>query len=331
VGPTGPTGPTGPAGPQGPAGADAIQTCGQCHGHDAALLAIEWQFRNSAHYETVYYYREGACMACHNHQGFITTAVEGQPLPANFNNPAPINCRTCHKIHDTFTDVDYALTTTAPVNLLVGGATYDDPSPTKAGNLCANCHQARDYSPKPTIGGANVTIGNFRYGPHYATQANVMVGRGLYHFPGSAPYPADPAGINPHYQACSTCHLQPTSGHQTNVAGGHTFKLSYMDGTQRREFITACTGCHRSAVSFNHFTARSTTQVQLNTLKQLLIDEGIMREDGYANTGSFPADVVAAFMNWKFFYYDGSYGSHNPGYVRAVLTNTIEAMQARRP
>jgi hypothetical protein len=315
----GATGPAGPPGATGPAGADALNTCVQCHGSDATLLAIEWQYRRSAHYETVYYQRGGSCMECHNHQGFITAAVNGQELPAVFANPAPINCRTCHEIHTDFTAADYALTRTAPVALKVGGSLDMGDA-----NLCGACHQARPISPSPTLGGAPVTIANFRYGPHYGPQANVFAQSGLFHFTGSATIPA-PA-TNPHRAECSACHMLPGVANNNAIhAGGHVFTMR--DGAT--ELISACTQCHSSATSFDHFGGKARTQAQLATLKDLLMAEGVMRDDGYAIPGTFDADVVAAFLNWKYFYYDGSYGLHNPEYVNAVLRNTIDAMQAR--
>jgi hypothetical protein len=332
VGPQGPAGtpgtpgaqgPAGPPGAAGPAGADALNTCVQCHGQNATLLAIEWQYRKSAHYETVYYERGGDCMECHNHQGFITAAVNGQPLPPVFATPAPINCRTCHRIHTNFTGGDYALTKTTPVALKVGG-TLDMGD----GNLCGSCHQARPISPAPVLGGAPVNITNFRYGPHYGPQANVFAQSGPFHFTGPATIP--PAATNPHRDECSACHMVPGVVNNNAVsAGGHTFTLTYgADGSG--QLVAACTRCHSSAQSFDHFGGKSRTQAQLATLKGLLAAEGIMRADGYANTGTFDANVVAAFLNWKYFYYDGSYGLHNPEYTDAVLRNTIAAMQARQ-
>jgi hypothetical protein len=322
-GPPGAQGPQGPPGSAGPAGADAINTCVQCHSSSATLRGIETQFKLSAHYETVYYERGGECMECHNHQGFITAAVNGDPLPAVFANPVSINCRTCHRIHTSFTSTDYSLTRTAPVALKVGGSLDMGD-----GNLCGACHQARPISPAPALNGSPINITNFRYGPHYGPQSNVFAQSGPFHFSGPASIP--PASANPHRKECSGCHMLPGIVNNNGVhAGGHTFSLTYgTDGSG--QLISACTQCHSSAASFDHFGGRSNVQGHLATLKTLLMAEGIMREDGYANTGTFDANVAAAFLNWKYFYYDGSYGLHNPVYADAVLRNTIAALQARQ-
>jgi hypothetical protein len=325
AGPGGPQGPQGPAGPAGPAGASAMNTCVQCHGHDTKLNAIEWQYGASAHYETVYWEREGTCMECHNHQGFITKFVNNQPLPAFFENPSPIGCRTCHEVHTTFTGSDYKLTTTRPVDLYVGGTANLG----GAGNLCANCHQARPISPMPSIGGNPVTISASaapRYGPHYGTQGNVAAASGAFHFPGTMTIPTSP---NAHGQTgCATCHMARPVGDQ---AGGHTFNLRYGQNGAT-ELVRACTQCHFHAntTNFNDRNTQAYTQAQLNQLKTLLMAEGIMKADGYANPGTFPAEVAAAFLNHRIFYYDGSLGVHHPQYTYAVLNNTIERMKARQ-
>jgi hypothetical protein len=326
AGTAGPQGPQGPAGPAGPAGADAMNTCVQCHGHDTKLVGIEWQYRQSAHYETVYWEREGACMECHTHQGFITKFVNGQSLPANFDYPAPINCRTCHEIHTTFTGGDYKLTTTKPVDFYVGGMSKIG----GGGNLCAHCHQARPISPMPALGGNRVTVPNFRWGPHYGTQGNVASATGAFHFAGTMNIPTGP---NAHGMAgCETCHMISAAGTQAaGQAGGHTFNLRYgLNGNS--ELVKACTQCHFHAntQNFNDRNAQAYTKAQLNELRDLLMAEGIMRADGYAIPGTFDAEVAAAFLNHRLFYYDGSYGVHHPQYTFAVLNNTIQAMKARK-
>jgi cytochrome c553 len=340
-GPTGPQGPAGsdgtdgtpgqqgPAGPQGPAGADAMNTCVQCHGHDTQLLGVEWQFVASPHYDNVYWYRTGSCMECHNHQGFITRFVNGEPLPNEFDNPSPINCRTCHNIHTTFTDADYSLTTLEPVDLYVGATANLG----GAGNLCSNCHQARPISPMPVLGGGQVTVTNFRWGPHYGTQGNVTAGTGAFHFPGNPII----GGPNTHGQiGCQFCHMAlPVAN--GNEAGGHTFSLRYGQNGEN-EFIQACHACHEQGVSNFHVNTRSfndrdnqaIVQGLLDELADMLKAEGIMREDGYAVPGTYDADVAAAYLNHRIFYYDGSRGVHNPQYTQGVLYNTVEAMRARQ-
>lgn len=320
AGPAGPTGPTGPAGEDGADGENALNTCSECHNDDTQLMAIQMQFEAGAHNENIYWARTGSCTACHNHNGFTTSVINGEEIPSSFDNPVPINCRTCHQIHNEFDGDDYALTTTAAVELITGG-THDHGN----GNLCANCHQARPIDPAPVIGGDPVTFDSFRYGPHYGPQSNVLSSNAMYEFEGSASYDV----TTPHQAACTTCHMvTPVADYPSGsyVAAGHVFSLSYgEDG----EAIGACTQCHSSATSFDAFGGQTLVAGLMDELAVLLTAEGILREDNYANAGTYDADVVAAFLNFKFIYHDHSYGVHNPHYVRALLTNTIEAMEAR--
>jgi hypothetical protein len=325
-GPTGPAGqpgqpgPEGPAGPQGPAGApgqNVLNTCSECHTNSINLKAIERQFANSLHWTGTTFARDGnTCNFCHTHQGFIDVVVSGKTPAASVPNPAPINCRTCHKIHATYTATDYGLTTTAAVKLIEGGTVDFGPK----ANLCMNCHQARAMTPRPVLGGAPVTITNFRYGPHYGTQANISAAQGFFNIPGPRSYPATPSA---HALAgCTRCHMVPAFGDQ---AGGHVFKLRRNDGSAH---IQACTSCHASAQNFDYWGAQTETKKLMDELKVVLQDAGIMRADGYAVTGTFSPTLVAAFLNYKGVYYDGSYGVHHPSYAKALLENSIAAVKA---
>lgn len=327
----GDVGPAGPAGPAGETGAPALNTCAGCHNDDSVLLAVELQFAESLHWNSEEWTRSGpqyyVCMECHNHNGFITAVVNGEALPQSFENPAPINCRTCHQIHTTYTEDDYALTTTTAVALKVGGGVFDHGD----GNLCVNCHQARPITPAPVIGGDPVNVTNSRYGPHYGPQANVMAASGLFHFGEGTP----PA-TNDHARSCNMCHMvAPAYDGGSYLAGGHLWKLSY-DST---EMIAACTQCHGSATSFDYRPedGRPAVRVLLAELRALMLESedsenpnpiGILNADNYAVTGTWPADLVAAFLNYKYFYHDGSEGLHNPAYARWVLENTLTAVQA---
>ena len=328
AGPEGPAGPAGPEGPQGPAGEDALNTCSDCHNDDTVLMAIQRQFQQSSHNETVYWPREsGTCATCHNHNGFTEVVVNGGTLPdGGFDDTVPINCRTCHEVHNDFDGDDYALTTTAPVDLFTGG-TYDNGS----GNLCSNCHQARPVDPLPELGGAQFEVTSFRYGPHYAPQGNIATGNALFEFTGSASYPAS----NPHGASCNTCHMVEATaeyGPDVYVTGGHTWALAWDDEGEDVEAVEACTQCHGSATSFDAFNGQTTVSGLMDQLATLLVDEGILQLDTkYANEATYDPEVVAAFLNYKYVWHDGSLGVHNPGYVQALLTNTIEAMEARLP
>jgi len=327
AGPTGvagPEGPAGPAGPQGPTGPAGNSTCQECHSSDSRIVVRELQYQFSRHFLGGNYDRNGApCAACHTHEGFIERIASGAQTAGPIDNPSPQDCRTCHQIHTTFTDDDFALTTTAPVSLWYApGETVDFGE----GNLCAQCHQARPVSPLPTLGGADVTVTSSRYGGHHSPVAEVMGGVGLFEFPGSANIRGGPFVHGQPTVGCPRCHMAtPINGAQ---AGGHSLNME-ADGDEN---INGCksSGCHSVSVTdFGAFGVQADVQGKLDQLATLLRAKGIMAAAPSVSSvaGTWPADVAAAFINWQMIAEDKRLGFHNPPYVQAVVQNTIEAMQ----
>lgn len=312
-------GPQGPQGPAGPAGEDAVNTCSDCHDASATIVAIERQYAASVHGTGMNFERDGSpCNQCHTHQGFMA-AVAGAPI-SDVENPAPINCRTCHEIHTTYTAADYGLTVTAPVDLMMGG-TVD----LGAGNLCATCHQNRVPEPTPTLGGGGtLTIPSPYYGVHYGNQGNVGGGTGAFEFAGSKEITGGP-GV--HAEAgCPTCHMAEPYGAQS---GGHTWAMSYEYHGSNVDNIAGCNECHNLVEDFGFFGIQERVEELLGEVKTLLVDQGVINaSSGRYVPGTYPEDLVAAAVNWQMFYKDGSKGIHNPRYAISVLMNTLEYLQS---
>lgn len=338
AGSTGAAGPAGPQGPAGPAGQDANENCTQCHTDDVSLFAKQVQYAQSTHRLGGNFERATtSCAACHTHQGFLERLETGQANTAqNILDPAPINCRTCHKIHQTFTAADYALTTTAPVTLQATMATVDYGA--ISGNLCAQCHQGRPVT-MPPMGPGMVTITSSRYGYHHGPQANVMAGVSAVEFAGSRTITGGPTA---HGNAaansgmCATCHMGQAYGEQ---AGGHTWKMSYEYHGSQVENVAGCntSGCHTDFDGFDEFgDTPGAVLALLQTLEAELVRVGVKQGlstdytihglNVYANTGSWPGDVAGAMLNWQLFAEDRSLGLHNPKYAKAVLQNSIEKL-----
>ena len=328
VGPAGPAGPAGSAGPTGAAGLDANQTCTECHTGDTDLKVRQVQWAASTHAKGGNFERgdDAACAACHAHEGFVDRIATGeQSASQGFDNPSPINCRTCHQIHTTYTDADYALTTTAPVDLWINGETID----LGDGNLCAQCHQPRVPSPLPAMGGADVTITSGYWGTHYGTQSTVLAATGGYEFTGPATYPTAPhfhgdVSVNP--DGCSTCHMAAAYGAQS---GGHTMYMAYMYHGSATPNTDGCEECHSSAADWDDFdygNVQTDVEALLGQLSTKLLAVGIMDATGHAVPGTWTSDQAGALMNYLLLHYEGSDGVHNPTYVKALLTNTIAAL-----
>jgi hypothetical protein len=283
-----------------------------------------------------------SCATCHTHQGFLERIESNAYGTAeNVSDPAPINCRTCHMIHSTYTEADYGLTATAPVTLYnahyATGAETTVDFGAMAGNLCARCHQARRLSPVPVLDGADVEITSSRYGVHHGPQAQVVGGTGAFEFTGSKTISGGPnshGNVSFNEGMCATCHMGEAFGEQ---AGGHTWKMTYEYHGHEVDNVAGCNTCHSDFEDFTEFgDTPATVLALLIELEQMLVDAGIkvaMSEDytihgisPYAVKGTYGANLAAAFTNWQLFAEDRSLGLHNPPYVKAVLQNSIEAI-----
>ncbi|MCJ7627200.1 MAG: collagen-like protein [Longimicrobiales bacterium] len=326
AGPTGPQGPQGPSGPVGPAGQDANENCTQCHTNNQTLFAKQVQYENSVHRLGGNFERNAAdCAACHTSQGFLERIATGTMVAsATIEDPAPINCRTCHKIHTTYTAADYALTSTAP-NALLPNPSQGPVNFGAVGNLCSQCHQARTLSPMPVPGGDPVKITSSRYGYHHGPQSQILAGIGAFEVGGNVVNgPMAHGNPIPNPKLCGTCHMAAAFGAQ---AGGHTWRMGYVFHDEEEQNIAGCGICHSTLVEFDHVGLQTQVEEKLELLATELMRIGVMRPDHYAKTGTWPADVAGAFVNWQMIEEDRSEGVHNPPYVVAILNTSIAKMK----
>jgi len=315
----GPEGDPGKDGIDGTDGKDAASGCVDCHGPSTMLLSRTLQWAASQHAIGSSFERSTAsCAGCHTSDGFREIIETGAAQPAgNIENPTGQNCRTCHTIHENYNDTDWQLTTVAPVKLAINGETVDF----GMGNLCTNCHQPRVPSPMPVKGGPDVTIGNFRWGTHYGTQAVVLGATGAYEIEGSTAY----ASTNAHKNVangCVSCHMGKAFGTQ---AGGHTMKMVYNETSDN---VAVCTDCHEGITSFNFSNIKEEYEELFGELSDLLTEKGMIDDRPYPIAGkTYSPDEAGVLLNWVIFKYDQSHMIHNPRYSRAVLKNSIEYLK----
>jgi hypothetical protein len=316
-------GPEGKPGLDGIDGKDGAQTCGECHNMSEFLYSRIRQYENSAHAHGANTNRSDAsCAKCHTSMGFRDFVNK---LPATaIKNPTPINCRTCHPIHETYTTDDFALRTTDSVTLAVGNAVYNYGT----SNLCANCHQARTIDPFPNLAGENIKITNPYYGPHQAPQANMFMAKGPIQIPGSMPY-LNSAHTKMVDKGCVTCHMSPATG---ILAGGHQMNVGYQDAHGSSQYqYTGCyaTDCHGTAAEITAMINPNREEIKLllEQLNKKLMDKGLMNESGATPVPKTATPVeAAALVNYRFVEGDHSHGAHNYRFTKAVLTNSIEAL-----
>jgi hypothetical protein len=326
-GPQGIAGKDGTNGIDGTNGTDGTTTCVECHSSNQMLYARENQWAASMHATGAAFERnEGECAVCHTSQGFIGNldgSYDWQAEGAMIENPNPQNCYACHKIHETYTSADLALTVTGPVELRnTGGATHDFGK----GSVCASCHQGRTVDPWPVAGGADITVTSSRYGVHHGPQANAIagVGMGLFEVGSGLVNSAHATQVE---NTCVTCHMAEAYGTQS---GGHTMWMGY---DYHGSTVLNTAGCEASGCHAGEDVQAMTEEFQaeistlLAELKVKLDAAGITAEgsDNSVN-GTYPGVVAGACLNYKALTEDKSLGVHNPKYIKKLLENSIAAL-----
>lgn len=317
-------GPQGIPGLNGENGVDGAQTCGTCHNLSEFLKAKTEQYSHSTHASGANVDRATeTCARCHTSMGFRNFIADSTQIAVE--NPTPINCRTCHPIHETYSIDDFELRTTDSVTLMVGNVIYNYGK----SNLCVNCHMARPVDPYPDLSGSEITITSSRYGPHHATQANMFMAVGPIKIPGSMPY-LNSAHTRMVLNGCITCHMSPATG---VLGGGHQMGVKYINGQGAEAYqYTGCftADCHGTVSEINGLINPNRAEiVELEEqLKDLLIENGLLNSSGLVPTPLTVSSLkAAAILNYKFVEGDGSSGAHNYRFTKALLTNTIESLK----
>ena len=343
TGPAGPAGPAGADGENGIDGTDGTAGCIQCHTGDEDMQIKDAQWVVSGHvtggHMGGFYGSRDGCADCHSSQGFqevVATGIWDEPAPVS---PLPANCFTCHQIHETYTTEDWTFRVGDNIEILVNGYIADQGS----ANTCVQCHQSRIAEPVLDLASTeNVSITSSRYGPHHGPQGNMMIGAGnsgAYELDGTVSYSNSVHASSPSVN-CVSCHMASQAGsggdfalgeHSNNVAVG-----SWEDET-RTVNANGCVSCHttytdNAAITEFVATAREANLALIDDLFTALFDLGYVTETGSVNASSGTPLVVspehaAAIYNYKFLTEDQSSLIHNPNYAKALLQNSIEALQ----
>ena len=320
----GPMGAAGTNGTNGNDGKDGTVSCLACHsGTNMEKKKAEFAMSEHSVGAIAVAYAGGriGCSQCHSSQGFVQYATMGVANTA-ISNPSAWECATCHGIHSTFQAADYALRLVGPVKSNVDAAYSFDFK--NSSNLCVNCHQARTAEPnKVTPGVATFKITSIHYGPHHGPQGNVVAGVGFAEILGSVAYPAP--GSSKHFTpACTGCHMAEST---SPTMGGHSLIPS----------LDACNKCHNvTEKDYNHGGKQTDIAAKLVLLRDKLVALKVVSAtpnaidpkitDYYPIVGTFPMLQAQAVYNYFGLNEDKSEGVHNPVYVNALLTNTLEAL-----
>jgi hypothetical protein len=314
----------GPAGVDGQNGADGDNgsaTCGQCHDLSSDLIAKIGQYEQSVHANGSTNDRNStSCAPCHTSQGFVECVANSTDnTAATINNPAKINCRTCHPIHSTYTSADYSLRVSGPVTLRVDASTFDFGK----GNTCAKCHQGRaiTYPMDSTVFhlSANTAM---RFGFHHSPVANLFAGTGGIEIAGTESY--DDANYHASVSnTCITCHMSSAIGY---VSGGHQLSMTYDADGVETDNTKGCLGCHAGLTTFDRDNVQTDIQALLDALETKLVNIGIMDTNYYGQAGTWTYNQLGALVNFNMCREDKSLGVHNPTYIHALLKNSYDAL-----
>jgi hypothetical protein len=344
-GPAGPQGEQGATGAAGADGADANSGCVDCHVDDTRIVTkhLQWEASlhgSGGHSELAGY--QASCAGCHSHEGFIDRMESGLEFAdSTFAAPSPPNCRTCHKIHTTYTGADFDRQYNESHDLWLTGTTVDFGD----GNLCAQCHQPRTSYDIPVLGGGDVTITSSRFGPHHGPQGAILQGDAGYEV-GGISYPTTPhfhGQVAVNTKGCVTCHMAPGFGDQ---AGGHTMEMwwNFFGSDTPNTAGCATSGCHANTADwetlgydgFDYKNYQTSIENLILAIQDKLITAGIVdpADDGFTSihdvggaiAGTYTEAVIGAYWNYITVLEDRSLGVHNPPYVLALLTNTLAAL-----
>jgi len=175
------------------------------------------------------------------------------------------------------------------------------------------------------------TSGSSGFGPHHGPQTDMLVGANAITYGKAIPSSAHRDSVT---NSCVTCHMQDIeSGPAFTHAGGHTFKLSYADGSNVVDVVDSCVQCHGNIASFdikrqdfdgNGIIEGVQTEVKglLNKLAYLLPPVGVEKSSLSINNTWTKQQLRAAY-NYQFVLEDGSFGVHNSSYAVGLLKASI--------
>jgi len=317
----------GPQGPAGTNGTDASATCQECHNFSDTITAKIFQYNASKHSTGSTIIESGSlattCSPCHTSQGFGQTVASGMfNATSTITDAAPINCRTCHQIHKTYTNADWSLAITSQYRWRFDSTQSQNFTPdNSSANLCGRCHQARPASPglpNPTSTADSINITNNRWGPHHGPQSNMLAGKGAFNDAGFGG-PTHAPKIS-----CMGCHGADAIG---NYVGGHTL---WMTSATTGDNITICKTCHPSATSFDISGDQTAINGLYQTLKGDLVAFNMLDSVNMVIIPKKYAQAdLAVFWNFMLVYADGSKGVHNFPYTRDLLNDGINHFKSK--
>jgi hypothetical protein len=213
------------------------------------------------------------------------------------------------------------------------------------------CHHSRNGSADSNIEKFKLNqptwAGGVSFGPHDSTAGDMVEGVNGIDYGKFIPSGAHSYTIE---NVCVGCHMQTIATNSPNYAlgftkaGGHTFSMTYLNGTNTVDLVDVCVKCHgpiqhfdmvRKDYSEDGVIEGIQTEVQklLNRLNTLLPDSTYRSDGNYVADGiatnsvsaktNWPTKFLNAAWNWQFVNVEGSHGIHNAPYAIGLLKASI--------
>jgi hypothetical protein len=295
-------------------------TCFNCHSdQDTKLVAAEQQYEFSVHASGLHVTEPNdPCSGCHTSEGFISR-IETGVIPTGLENPTAIHCFTCHAPH---TNSDMTRRLDRPF-ALANGVTFDHHD----GNACTACHQARrNVNTYVTTTTGRVTLTN-RWGPHHSPQTDMLTGTNGYEYPGFTYEQSNHKTATA--DGCLDCHMKETENLRV---GGHSFNMTFDDGTEVLMNTAACADCHGDLDDFDLDGYQTQTDSLVTDLRTRLVAAGLVSgSTGLPRSVTTSSDSAGAVWNYLLVIEDRSKGVHNRKYIQSLLKSGIDYMQGTLP
>ena len=330
--------------------------CSECHSQEGYKDAVEYGKPNPNGYAM---YQSISCEGCHgtSHRSFDFAtdgndyglrqvhAVKQKITPTNYLNASATGatstsntCLSCHQARPDSNgyykrpviesnEKDFA--GNVVINNTTSGLTY---------KFWSKRTLALAVSPYPAGTTNYKAYSNTGTGVHASTQGDLWMGITGIDIEGTTTHlPAAKTGAHYKFASCSSCHMDTPKTDGTG--GSHTFDVSF----------NSCKACHtnpeslytsleteydtkieqlRLALSAKtaYFTTSSSGSISIKTTFPASISSSTNTTTWDVST-DFPLKYVQAYWNYKVLSGDLSKGVHNPLYVKALIQNSIEALQ----
>ena len=272
---------------------------GNIYSSNNSTINYHSQWQNSPHAgscstteETVRMNNPG-CAHCHTVQGYQEVILQGKESSAPYKNVEGLTCKACHENEN---------------NKLRAGSVKE---------ACDGCH--------------NELATNEHDRLSWCSQFGTFLGEGKT-FSGARYRMSSHTGLE---NGCVDCHMAEAPDSLETLVGGHTFRVMTKGDSATVFNNFPCRPCHNE-VGLDFFR-RSQTEVKelLISLAELL-PQRPSRRDSTVTEPKYPADSTLteiqskASYNYYMIQRDGTFGVHNPFYVRDLLNSSIDAVEKEK-